>query len=154
MTENKRWDPHLTVATVVEDQGRFLLVEETVGGKPVFNQPAGHVDPFESLKDAAIRETLEETGWEIELTAWQGLYVYFSPRNGVTYYRHCFAAKAIKEQPNATLDQGIIGPQWLSFEEIQREQSRHRSPLVMQCVEDFINGKQFPLDSIWENLNN
>ena len=94
MTENKRWDPHLTVATVVEDQGRFLLVEETVGGKPVFNQPAGHVEPFESLKDAAIRETLEETGWEIELTAWQGLYVYHSPRNGVTYYRHCFASLA------------------------------------------------------------
>ncbi|WP_017132370.1 NUDIX domain-containing protein, partial [Pseudomonas agarici] len=84
------WQPHITVATVVEDNGRFLLVEELQNGQVVFNQPAGHLDPDESLSEAAIRETLEETGWDVELTGVIGIYLYTAPSNGVTYQRVCF----------------------------------------------------------------
>ena len=81
------WKPHITVATVVEDNGRFLMVEELKGERAVLNQPAGHLDPNESLIDAAIRETLEETGYDVELTGVIGIYLYTAPSNGVTYQR-------------------------------------------------------------------
>lgn len=85
------WQAHVTVATIVEDQGRFLFVEEMKGGRAVLNQPAGHLDPNESLQRAAVRETLEETGWDVELTSVVGIYLYTAPSNGVTYQRICFA---------------------------------------------------------------
>ena len=85
--------PHITVATVIEDQGRFLLVEELKAGRLVLNQPAGHLEANENLREAAIRETLEETGWEVELTGLVGIYLYTAPSNGITYQRVCFAAR-------------------------------------------------------------
>ncbi len=140
-----RFTPHVTVATIVEDQGRFLMVEETAGGRAVFNQPAGHLEADESLMQAAIRETLEETGWDVELTAVTGIYLYTAPSNGVTYQRVCFAAKAVQQRENYTLDDGIIGPQWLTREELAAQPERWRSELVLRCIDDYLGGERFPL---------
>ena len=140
-----RFTPHVTVATVVENQGRFLLVEETADGRAVFNQPAGHLEADESLMQAAIRETLEETGWDVELTAVTGIYLYTAPSNGVTYQRVCFAAKALQQRDNYQLDDGIIGPQWLTRDELAAQPQRWRSELVLRCIDDYLSGERFPL---------
>ncbi len=140
-----RFTPHVTVATIVEDQGRFLLVEETADGRAVFNQPAGHLEADESLMQAAIRETLEETGWDVELTALTGIYLYTAPSNGVTYQRVCFAAKALQQRDNYQLDDGIIGPQWLTRDELAAQPERWRSELVLRCIDDYLSGERFPL---------
>ncbi|MGC8119208.1 NUDIX hydrolase [Marinobacter sp. VGCF2001] len=142
------WKPHATVAVVVEDhQGRFLLVEELSSGKVVFNQPAGHIEENEAILDAVKRETLEETGWEVEPTYLLGIYTYKAPSNGVTYYRFCYAARAL-HQATDQLDDGIIAPHWLTPAEIKRLGDKLRSPLVLQCIEDYRNGRKFPLDVI------
>ncbi|MCQ9472387.1 NUDIX hydrolase [Pseudomonas alliivorans] len=140
------WQAHVTVATIVEDQGRFLFVEEIKGGRKVLNQPAGHLDPNESLQRAAVRETLEETGWDVELTSVVGIYLYTAPSNGVTYQRICFAAKALRHHPDHTLDDGIVGPIWLTRDQLLVEQDRWRSALVLRCVDDYLNGERFSLD--------
>ncbi|WP_417662157.1 NUDIX hydrolase [Pseudomonas sp.] len=139
------WQPHITVATVVEDNGRFLLVEEHAEGRQVFNQPAGHLEANETLNQAALRETLEETGWEVELTAVTGIYLYTAPSNGVTYQRVCFAAKPITHHPELPLDDGIIGPQWLTRDELAAQPERWRSELVLRCIDDYIAGERFSL---------
>ena len=144
------WKPHATVAVVVEDdQGRFLLVEEVSGGKVVFNQPAGHIEENEAILDAVRRETLEETGWEIEPVYFLGIYTYKAPANGVTYYRFCFSARALGHVTDE-LDDGIIATHWLTPGEIRSQADKLRSPLVMQCIEDYRNGRRFPLDVIVE----
>lgn len=122
------WHPHVTVATIVEDQGRFLLVEEQADGREVLNQPAGHLEPAESLLEAALRETLEETGWEVELSAVTGIYLYTAPSNGVTYQRVCFAARPVRHHPERALDDGIIGPRWLSRDELAAQPQRLAQP--------------------------
>ena len=142
------WKPHITVATVVEDNGRFLMVEELKGERAVLNQPAGHLDPDESLIDAAIRETLEETGYDVELTGVIGIYLYTAPSNGITYQRICFAAKPVRHHPGLALDQGIIGPQWLTRDELLAQSTRWRSELVMHCIDDYLAGERFPLSLI------
>ncbi|GFM65528.1 NUDIX hydrolase [Pseudomonas cichorii] len=139
------WQAHVTVATIVEDQGRFLFVEEIKGGQKVLNQPAGHLDPNESLQHAAVRETLEETGWDVELTSVIGIYLYTAPSNGVTYQRICFAAKALRHHPEYPLDEGIVGPVWLTRDELQAQQHRWRSELVMRCVDDYLSAEHFSL---------
>ena len=144
------WTPHATVATIVEQNGKYLLVEEVVEGTPVLNQPAGHIEEHESIQAAAIRETLEETGWHVKLTDLVGIYNYLAP-NGVTYYRFSFAAEAVQQVPGAQLDYGIIGPVWLSLDELQARRSQWRSPLVRRCIEDFAAGKRYPLDLIYEH---
>lgn len=148
---NTRWTPHATVATLVERDGQYLLVEEIAElGTPVFNQPAGHIEQGESVLQAAKRETLEETGWHVEPFALVGIYIYAAP-NGITYHRYCLAAKALHQEPNAKLDQGIIGPRWCSLEEI-RHNLQLRSPMVLRCVEDCHKGQRFPLELITEYL--
>lgn len=139
------WQAHVTVATIVEDQGRFLFVEEIKGGQKVLNQPAGHLDPNESLQHAAVRETLEETGWDVELTSVIGIYLYTAPSNGVTYQRICFAAKALRHHPEYALDEGIVGPAWMTRDELMTQQHRWRSELVMRCVDDYLNAEHFSL---------
>lgn len=146
----KRWTPHATVAAIVVKDDRFLMVEEISGGQKVFNQPAGHVEQGETIIDATIRETLEETGWAIRPTAIQGLYTYTAPANGVTYHRYCLIAEALHEIPNAQLDNGIIGPQWMSIDEL-RQSNRLRSPMVLTCAEDYLKNRHFPLDLIIEH---
>lgn len=140
-----RFTPHVTVATIIEDRGRFLLVEEMAGGRAVFNQPAGHLEADESLIQAAVRETLEETGWDIEITALTGIYLYTAPSNGVTYQRVCFTGKAVRHHPTLPLDEGIIGPRWLTRAELAAQPERWRSELVMQCIDDYLSGERFSL---------
>ncbi len=144
------WTPHATVAVIVEDDnGQFLMVEEHSNGDIVYNQPAGHVEENEKILDAALRETLEETGWHIKLSHLVGLYTYKAPANGVTYYRFCFAAQAIK-RVTEELDDGIIAAHWLTLDQLKERSDQLRSPLVLRCIEDFRNGRQFPLDIIVE----
>ena len=140
------WQAHVTVATIVEDHGRFLCVEELKQGRAVLNQPAGHLDPNESLQHAAVRETLEETGWDVELTGVVGIYLYTAPSNGVAYQRICFAANALRHREDYALDEGIIGAVWLTREELIAQQERWRSELVLRCVDDYLNGERFSLD--------
>ena len=140
-----RFTPHVTVATIVEDDGRFLMVEELAQGRAVFNQPAGHLEADESLMQAALRETLEETGWDVELTAVTGIYLYTAPSNGITYQRICFAAKPVRHHPDLALDHGIIGPQWLTRDELIAQSKRLRSELVIQCIDDYLAGERFAL---------
>jgi 8-oxo-dGTP pyrophosphatase MutT (NUDIX family) len=146
------WQPHITVATIIEDNGRFLMVEELADGRAVLNQPAGHLDPDESLIDAAIRETLEETGWDIELTGIIGIYLYTAPSNGVTYQRVCFAGKPLQHHPDYQLDDGIIGPRWLTRDELLEQRSYWRSELIIQCIDDYLSGKLHSLELIRPSL--
>lgn len=144
------WTPHATVAVVIEDdQGRFLMVEETSNGQVVFNQPAGHVEERERIADAALRETLEETGWQVSLDYFVGLYTFVAPANGVTYYRFCFAGTALSKITER-LDDGIIAAHWLALDELKAREDKLRSPLVLQCIADYRNGRRFPLDVIVE----
>lgn len=142
------WTPHATVAVIVRDEAeRYLMVEEISGGKVVFNQPAGHVEEDEAILDAARRETLEETGWDIEPEHFLGIYTYKAPANGVTYYRFCYAARA-RMRVSEKLDDGIIAAHWLTLEEIRGLGNKLRSPLVLRCIEDYRNGRQYPLDVV------
>ena len=142
------WQPDVTVATVVVRDGRLLVVEETVGGARVLNQPAGHLEPDESLLDAALRETLEETGWDVELTAFIGAYQWKSPVDGRHFLRMAFAAEPLLHHADRSLDEGIIQALWLTPGELQAESARHRSPLVWRAVEDFLAGRRFPLQAL------
>lgn len=145
------WTPHATVATIVEKDGKFLFVDEMADGQRVLNQPAGHVDEREPILQAALRETLEETGWEVEITHLVGIYTYTAPHNQVTYYRFCYAATPVREVPGAELDHDIIGPVWLSPEELAARPEQWRSPLVMKCVQDYLAGHRFPLELVYEH---
>src|SRR5690554_2503194 len=142
----KLWYPRKTVAVVVEQQdnlkdplrSRFLMVEEHSDGKIVFNQPAGHLDAGESLADAARREALEETGWDVELTAFLGLYHYLAPEGQDSYIRSCFIARAVRQRPDYTLDPDVIEARWMTLAELQQRPAQIRSPLVMPVIEDYL----------------
>jgi 8-oxo-dGTP pyrophosphatase MutT (NUDIX family) len=139
------WKPAVTVAAVIERDGRFLLVEEeTVAGRR-YNQPAGHLDPGESLLEGVVRETLEETGYRFEPRALLGVYQYDHVAEGATYIRFAFTGEIGTGEPARELDAGIVRTVWLSREEARREAPRHRSPLVMRCIEDYLAGQRFPL---------
>ncbi|MGG2397116.1 NUDIX hydrolase [Pseudomonas sp. SH1-B] len=143
-----QWQPHITVATVIEDQGRFLFVEELKAGKMVLNQPAGHLEANESLRQAALRETLEETAWEVELTGLLGIYLYVAPSNGVTYQRVCFIARPLRHDPERALDSDISGITWLTRDELAAQPERWRSELVLRCVDDYLAGISGPLELV------
>lgn len=145
------WTPHATVATIVEKDGKFLFVEELADGARVINQPAGHIEDNESIAQAALRETLEETGWHVELKHLVGIYTYRAPHNGVTYYRFCFACKALTAVEGYALDTDILSAQWLSYDEVAAKAEMHRSPLLMKCLDDYLAGKQAPMDFIYEH---
>lgn len=140
------WNPHITVATVIEDHGRFLFVEELKAGRLVLNQPAGHLEANESLRDAALRETLEETAWEVELTGLLGIYLYTAPSNGVTYQRVCFTARPLRQNPQLSLDPDISSITWLTRDELAAQPKRWRSELVLRCVDDYLAGIHGPLE--------
>jgi ADP-ribose pyrophosphatase YjhB (NUDIX family) len=144
------WPPHATVATVVERDGRYLIVEERdkTSGEMVFNQPAGHLERGESLLDAAYRETLEETRWEIGLTAMLGISLYQAP-NGKTYLRTTFLATPEREQTTRDLDPDITAVHWMSYEELLAQSGKMRSPLVLAAVEQHRKGICYPLDLIY-----
>lgn len=147
-----RYKPNSTVATIIEQNGKLLFVEETDNGNVVYNQPAGHLDQNETLIEAAQREMTEETGHTCSITAYLGLYTYTAPSNGITYHRHCFIGESTSYDPNQTLDEGIIGIQWLTLNELISS-GKARSPLVIKCAQDYINGKSYPLNIIYEHPN-
>ncbi|EQM77788.1 NUDIX hydrolase [Stutzerimonas stutzeri] len=139
------WHPHITVATIVEANGRFLMVEESKGGRLVLNQPAGHLEPNETLRQAALRETLEETGWTVELNGVVGIYLYTAPSNGVTYQRVCFAATPLTHDPQRTLDEGITSALWMTRDELAAQPERWRSELILRCIDDYLAGQPYDL---------
>ncbi|MCI0916456.1 NUDIX hydrolase [Pseudomonas stutzeri] len=139
------WHPRITVATIVEANGRFLMVEESKGGRLVLNQPAGHLEPNETLRQAALRETLEETGWTVELSGVVGIYLYTAPSNGVTYQRVCFAATPLTHDPQRTLDEGITGALWMTRDELAAQPERWRSELILRCIDDYLAGQPYDL---------
>lgn len=139
------WTPHVTVAAVIEHNGRFLLVQERESGRSVFNQPAGHLEEGESLIAAVIRETLEETGWHFQPAAVIGMYRWRHPVKGVTYLRVAFAGSGIAHESSRPLDEAIERTLWLSVGEIRRQAEMLRSPLVLKSIEDYLAGASYPL---------
>lgn len=146
------WHPHATVAVVVEKEGKFLLVEEESSGCVVFNQPAGHIEEGETFVEAASREALEETAWSVEPQYLIGFYIYKGSNNS-TYHRACFAADALSHQQDRDLDDGIIRAVWLTRDEVAALGDRLRSPMVLKCIDDYLAGKQYPLELIYEYHN-
>jgi ADP-ribose pyrophosphatase YjhB (NUDIX family) len=146
------WKPNVTVAAVVERDGRFLLVEEETERGRLYNQPAGHLDPGESLVHAVGRETLEETAYTFTPTGLLGIYQYHSGADGVTYLRFAFTGEVAAHDAQRALDHGIIRAAWLTPQEIRRESGRHRSPLVMRCIDDYLAGRRYPLDLLHHHV--
>lgn len=164
------WKPNTTVAVVVEHQGRFLLVEEETETGRRFNQPAGHLDHGEALLTACVREAREETGYTVWPTALIGIYQWSPPHRpaptylrfayagqldynagqaaGVTIHNLAFAAERQADALVAQLDDGIVRAVWLTYDEVLACQARHRSPLVLQCIDDYRAGRRFPLDLV------
>jgi len=139
------WRPSTTVAAVVEQDGRFLLVEEQIDGRRVLNQPAGHLDPNESLVAACRREVLEETAHRFQPTALVGIYRWHYAPADVTFLRYCFRGR-IEGVEERALDKEILALHWLTREELAARRGEHRSPLVQRCVDDYLAGRQFGLD--------
>lgn len=142
-----RWSPHVTVAAVVERNNRFLMVRErSEAGKLVYNQPAGHLEENESLIQAVVRETLEETGWQVSPSAVLRVRMFTSPLNQVTYLRTSFVAEAVAHYPDYSLDDVIEEAVWMSEAELREHESELRSDLVLQTIEDYRSGQRFPLE--------
>ena len=147
--QEPRWAPHVTVATVVVRDGRLLLVEEAIDGRQVLNQPAGHLEPDETLAEAACRETLEETGWTVRLSAFIGTYQWTAP-DGTPFLRFAYAAEPLSHDPARLLDDGILRALWLTPAELKADPSRLRSPLVWEVVADYLAGQRHPLSIVRE----
>lgn len=142
------WKPNVTVAAVIEQHGKFLLVEENTDDGPMFNQPAGHWEPGETLAEGVIREAQEETAYTFTPQWLLGIYSWRHPRKDITYLRFAFTGTIGAHDPQQSLDDGIIRAVWLTPDEMRATQARHRSPLVLQCVEDHLAGRRYPLDLI------
>jgi 8-oxo-dGTP pyrophosphatase MutT (NUDIX family) len=142
------WKPNVTVAAVVERAGRFLLVEEKTREGVRLNQPAGHLEPDESIIAAVKRETLEETAYEFAPEQITGIYRWNKPGSNLTYLRFAFCGRLGNHHPERALDTGIIRAVWLSREEILGSVARHRSPLVVRCIEDFLSGQRYAIDAL------
>jgi len=139
------WKPSVTVAAVIERNGKFLLIQERISGALVLNQPAGHLDPGESLPAACRREVMEETAHHFEPTALVGIYRWRDPRKDFTFLRFAFRGN-VGAAENRPLDKEIVGVQWLTPHEIKARKAEHRSPLVQKCVDDYLAGRVFPLE--------
>lgn len=139
------WKPNVTVAAIVEQAGKFLLVEEETADGALFNQPAGHLEKGESLLQAVIREAREETAYDFAPTALLGVYHWAHPRKDITYLRFAFVGELTGHHPEQALDDGILRACWMSPDEIRASQDRHRSPQVLTCIEHYLAGQRFPL---------
>jgi 8-oxo-dGTP pyrophosphatase MutT (NUDIX family) len=143
------WRPDLTVAAIAQrDDGRFLVVEERIGNSMVFNQPAGHVEDGESILEAVIRETLEETAWQFVPRHLLGMYLWRNPQNGRSVLRVAFSGEAHAHDTRRRLDHGILAAHWMSREALAAQAVRLRSPLVLQCIDDHLAGRRFGLDAL------
>lgn len=147
---NDIWTPHLTVAAIIEKEGRFLFVEENSEGLVVLNQPAGHVEEHESAIKAVVRETLEESGRHFTPEAITGFYRWRSPLNGITYLRIAYCGECGERDERLELDSDIITTHWLSPDEAAAHSAELRSPLVMRGIHDYLEGQRYPLDLITE----
>jgi ADP-ribose pyrophosphatase YjhB (NUDIX family) len=145
------WKPHVTVAAVIEHDGKFLVVEEIADQQAVYNQPAGHLEEGETFVDAITREVQEETAWRFMPDAIIGIYRWRKPDEGKTFVRTCFTGSLGDHDPVQKLDEGIIEAAWLTRDELLAlPASRLRSPMVKLCLEDYLAGKRYPLDMITE----
>jgi len=142
----ERWKPNVTVAAVIERDGRFLLVEEETSDGIRFNQPAGHLEAGESLLTAVAREAVEETAHPFAPEALVGIYQWPRPQGDLAYLRFAFAGKVGEAEPGRKLDVGILRAVWMSLDELEATRARHRSPLILRCVEDYLAGRRYPLD--------
>ncbi len=158
---NSRWKPSVTVAAVVERDGRFLLVEEHTPEGLQLNNPAGHLDPGESPEQAVARECLEETACAFVPAALVGIYLARferpardgQPVEDVTYLRLAYSGSVGEAEPGRALDKGIVRTLWLTVDELRASAQRHRSPLVLRCIEDYRAGKRLPLDAVWADAS-
>ena len=138
--------PSVTVAAVIEQAGRYLVVEEDYDGARVLNQPAGHLDPGETLVHACAREVLEETAHRFTPESLVGIYRwYYAPRD-ITFIRFTFAGRLDGVEPGRALDKEIVAAHWYTREELAARKAMHRTPLVMACIDDYLAGKRYPLD--------
>ncbi|MGH8372242.1 MAG: NUDIX hydrolase [Gammaproteobacteria bacterium] len=140
------WKPHVTVAAIAEQEGRFLVVEERVRGQLVINNPAGHLEESENFQDAIRREMLEETGWEFEPDVLTGIYLWKNRRLDTTFMRLAFFGRCTRHHPDRPLDKGIVGPRWLTRAELKSGQHTLRSPMVVRCIDDYLAGCRYPLE--------
>ncbi len=138
------WKPHATVAAVIHRDGKYLVVEETIAGERVFNQPAGHLEDGESLQQAVIREVREETAWRFEPQYVLGIYRWRHPVKGNTHLRTTFVGTVSDHRPEQPLDEGISGAHWLSREALAG--ASLRSNLVLSCIDDYLAGARAPLE--------
>ena len=147
-----RWKPNVTVAAIMEREGRFLLVEEHTRDGLKLNNPAGHLDPGESPQNGCAREALEETAHDFTPTALVGVYLnrFTKTRTGddLTYLRFAFAGSVGSFHPGRTLDEGIVRTVWMTADEIRACRARHRSPLLLRSLEDYLVGQRFPLSLV------
>jgi 8-oxo-dGTP pyrophosphatase MutT (NUDIX family) len=141
------WRPDVTVAALVEREGRFLIVEERIRGRLVLNQPAGHLEANETLLQAVARETLEETAWHLTPLALLGVYLWPSPR-GHTTLRFAFIGEVDRFEAERTLDPPVIAAHWLTLGELERRRQQLRTPLVLRCIGDYLSGRRLPLDAV------
>lgn len=147
---NDIWKPNVVVAAVIEDAGRFLLVEEETEDGLRYNQPAGHLEKGERLTDAVRREVFEETAHHFDPAELLGVYKWPHPTRDMTYLRFAFTGVVGGFDPTARLDEGIVRAVWMTRDEIAATQVRHRSPFVLRCVDDYLAGRRFPLDLLTE----
>jgi len=148
---DETWFPHVTVAAIAERDGRFLLVEEHTRAGLRLNQPAGHLEAGESLLDAVVRETIEETAHPFTPEALVGVYMthFGQPgESGKTYLRFTYCGQVGAALADRRLDDGIVRALWLTADELRAASARHRTPLVIQCVDDYLAGKRAPLDFV------
>jgi phosphatase NudJ len=150
---DKRWRPSVTVAAVIERDGRFLMIEEETSEGLRINNPAGHLDPGETPAEGCAREALEETTWSFTPTALLGVYISRFQRSttgeDITYLRFAFTGDLGAPVPGRTLDHGIVRTMWMSADELRATADRHRSPLVLRCLEDYLAGVRYPLSAVY-----
>lgn len=139
------WKPNVTVAAVIEKDGKFLLVEEETADGLRFNQPAGHLEDGETLLEGVRREAWEETAHRFEPNSLLGVYHWKHPGKDITYLRFAFLGDIISHDPDQPLDDGILRTVWMTADEIRATRDRHRSPQVLKCVEHYLAGQRFPL---------
>jgi 8-oxo-dGTP pyrophosphatase MutT (NUDIX family) len=142
------WCPRVTAACVVARGDRYLIVEEEVAGELAYNQPAGHLDPGETLQAAAVRETLEETGYGIDLDSFIGAWQWVNPEHGEQVLRFAFAGHVTSHDADRPLDTGVRRALWLRRDEIEALGARLRTPLILQTVDAWLDGRRFPLDTV------
>jgi 8-oxo-dGTP pyrophosphatase MutT (NUDIX family) len=142
------WKPDITVAAIIADADRFLIVEEQIRGQRVFNQPAGRVEDGESLLAAVVRETLEETAWQFEPEWLLGIYTWHSPTRARSSLRFAFTGRVSAHDSARKLDPPVIAAHWLRREQLQEPSRVLRTPLVLRCIDDYLAGRRLPLAAI------